>query len=133
MEEARFSSAFTFEYSPRPGTPAAAMEQVPKDVVQERFERLVALQERITEEEMAKFEGRDVEVMITGTHGKKDAATHRVTGRERTGVLVHVGVPEGEPMPEVGDFVTATVTHAARHNLIADPDPKAGQTYHVRH
>ena len=119
--------------SPRPGTPAAAMEQVPKDVVQERFERLVALQERITEEEMAKFEGRDVEVMITGTHGKKDAATHRVTGRERTGVLVHVGVPEGEPMPEVGDFVTATVTHAARHNLIADPDPKAGQTYHVRH
>ena len=133
VEEARFSSAFTFEYSPRPGTPAAAMEQVPKDVVQERFERLVALQERITEEEMAKFEGRDVEVMITGTHGKKDAATHRVTGRERTGVLVHVGVPEGEPMPEVGDFVTATVTHAARHNLIADPDPKAGQTYHVRH
>lgn len=133
VEQARFSSAFTFEYSPRPGTPAAVMEQVPKDVVQERFERLVALQERITEEEMAKFEGRDVEVMITGTQGKKDAATHRVTGRERTGVLVHVGVPEGEPMPQVGDFVTATVTHAARHNLIADPDPKAGQTYHVRH
>lgn len=133
VEQARFSSAFTFEYSPRPGTPAAVMEQVPKDVVQERFERLVALQERITEEEMAKFEGRDVEVMITGTQGKKDAATHRVTGRERTGVLVHVGVPEDEPMPQVGDFVTATVTHAARHNLIADPDPKAGQTYHVRH
>ena len=49
------------------------------------------------------------------------------------GVLVHVGVPEGEPMPQVGDFVTATITHAGRHNLIADPDLKAGQTYAVRH
>ena len=133
VEEARFSSAFTFIYSPRPGTPAAQMEQLPHDVVQDRFDRLVALQERITEENLKTFEGRDVEVMVTGTPGKKDSATHRVTGRERTGVLVHVGVPEGEPTPQVGDFVTATVTHAGRHNLIADPDPKAGQTYAVRH
>ena len=69
--------------------------------VQDRFERLVALQERITEENLKTFEGRDVEVMVTGASGKKDAATHRVTGREKTGVLVHVGVPEGEPMPQV--------------------------------
>ena len=48
-------------------------------------------------------------------------------------MLVHVGVPEVEPMPQVGDFVTATVTHAGRHNLIADPNPEAGQTYAVRH
>ncbi|NEG54449.1 tRNA (N6-isopentenyl adenosine(37)-C2)-methylthiotransferase MiaB [Bifidobacterium platyrrhinorum] len=133
MREARFSSAFMFIYSPRPGTPAAAMEQLPHDVVQERFERLVALQERITEENLATFEGRDVEVMVTGQQGKKDSDTHRVTGRERTGVLVHIGVPEGEPTPAIGDFVTATVTHAGRHNLIADPDPRKGQTYHVRH
>ncbi|NMN00387.1 tRNA-2-methylthio-N(6)-dimethylallyladenosine synthase MiaB [Bifidobacterium sp. DSM 109958] len=132
VEQARFSSAFMFEYSPRPGTPAAAMEQIPKAVVQERFDRLVALQTRITEEGLRRFEGRDVEVMITGAQGKKDAATKRVTGRERTGVLVHIGVPEGFPEPRVGDFVTATVTHAAGHNLIADPDPKAGQTYVVR-
>ena len=98
VEEARFASAFTFIYSPRPGTPAAEMEQVPHDVVQDRFERLVALQERITEENLKTFEGRDVEVMVTGASGKKDAATHRVTGREKTGVLVHVGVPEGEPI-----------------------------------
>ena len=133
VREARFASAFTFIYSPRPGTPAAAMEQVPHDVVQDRFDRLVALQERITEENLHTFEGKEVEVMITGTHGRKDAATHRVTGREKTGILVHIGVPEGYPEPQIGDFVTATVTHAARHNLIADPDPKAGQTYAVRH
>ena len=129
----RFSSAFTFIYSPRPGTPAAAMEQIPRDVVQDRFDRLVALQEQITEENLATFEGRDVEVMITGKLGKKDTDTHRVTGREKTGVLVHIGVPEGEPVPEIGDFVTATVTHAGRHNLLADPDVAAGQTYSVRH
>lgn len=133
MEQARFSTAFTFIYSPRPGTPAAVMDQVPHDVAQERLERLVALQERITEENLATFEGRDVEVMVTGTPGKKDDRTHRVTGRERTGVLVHVGVPEGQPTPQVGDFVTATVTHAGRHNLLADPDPTKGQTYAVRH
>lgn len=132
VEQARFSTAFTFEYSPRPGTPAAAMEQIPKQVVQERFDRLLALQQRITQEELDKFEGRDVEVMVTGTHGKKDDETHRVTGRERTGALVHIGVPEGCPQPQVGDFVTATVTHAGEHNLIADPDPQAGQTYRIR-
>ena len=112
---------------------AAAMEQIPRDVVQDRFDRLVALQEQITEENLATFEGRDVEVMITGKLGKKDTDTHRVTGREKTGVLVHIGVPEGEPVPEIGDFVTATVTHAGRHNLLADPDVAAGQTYSVRH
>ena len=79
------------------------------------------MQEQITEENLATFEGRDVEVMITGKLGKKDTDTHRVTGREKTGVLVHIGVPEGEPVPEIGDFVTATVTHAGRHNLLADP------------
>ena len=121
VRQARFSSAFTFIYSPRPGTPAAAMEQIPRDVVQDRFDRLVALQEQITEENLATFEGRDVEVMITGKLGKKDTDTHRVTGREKTGVLVHIGVPEGEPVPEIGD------------NLLADPDVAAGQTYSVRH
>ncbi len=118
---------------------------MPREVSQERFERLVALQERITAQELKKFEGRDVEVMVTGTTGRnvevmvtgttgrKDERTHRVTGRERTGVLVHVGVPEGMPAPQVGDFVTATVTHAGKHNLIADPDPAKGQTYAIRH
>lgn len=133
MRQARFASAFTFIYSPRPGTPAAEMEQVPHEVSQARLERLVALQEQITTENLRSYEGRDVEVLVTGAQGKKDAATHRFTGRERGGNLVHIGVPEGCPAPAIGDFVTATVTHAGRHNLLADPDPKAGQTYALRH
>ena len=90
------------------------------------------MQERITEENLKNFEGRDVEVMVTGigVEGRRDPSQYRA---RETGVPVHVGVPEGEPMPQVGDFVTATITHAGRHNLIADPDPKAGQTYAVRH
>ena len=49
VAKARFASAFTFQYSPRPGTPAAALpDQLPKAVVQERYERLVALQEEIS-------------------------------------------------------------------------------------
>lgn len=132
VERARFSSAFLFRYSPRPGTPAAGMPQVPDEVVSERFDRLLALQERITTEGMRRFEGHDVEVLVTGDAGRKDGATGRVTGRERTGALVHVGVPRGFPRPMVGDFVTATVTHAGPHNLIADPDPERGQTYDIR-
>ncbi len=49
VERAGFDSAFTFQYSPRPGTRAATMaDQVPREVVQERFDRLVALQTEIT-------------------------------------------------------------------------------------
>ena len=59
VEQARFSSAFTFQYSIRPGTPAATMEnQIPKDIVQERYERLVALQDRIAGEENRKQLGK---------------------------------------------------------------------------
>ncbi|HCT15323.1 MAG TPA: tRNA (N6-isopentenyl adenosine(37)-C2)-methylthiotransferase MiaB, partial [Corynebacterium nuruki] len=58
VEQARFTSAFTFQYSPRPGTPAADLaDQVPKAVVQDRYERLLALQERISAEENAKLVG----------------------------------------------------------------------------
>lgn len=132
MRRARFSSAYIFEYSPRPGTPAARMTQLPKAVVQDRFERLHTLQESITMEQMKAFTGKDVEVLIGDGHGRHDGSTHRVTGYERTGVLVHVGVPKGMPAPKPGDLVTCTVTQAGPHYLIADPDPQAGQVYDIR-
>src|SRR5674476_1226298 len=77
VEAARFSSAFTFQYSPRPGTPAADLpQQVPKPVVQERYERLVELQERISTQENARQTGRLVEVLIADgvTDDQIDAA-----------------------------------------------------------
>ncbi|GAB3941355.1 tRNA (N6-isopentenyl adenosine(37)-C2)-methylthiotransferase MiaB [Corynebacterium tapiri] len=117
VEKARFSSAYTFQYSPRPGTPAAEMEQqVPKEVVQDRFERLVALQERISEEENAKLMGTEVELLVQDG-GRKNDRTQRMSGRARDGRLVHF-TPEGDIRP--GDVVTVTVTDAKPHYLIAD-------------
>ena len=124
VEQARFASAFTFQYSIREGTPAATMpDQVPKAVVQERYERLAALQDRISLEENQKQVGREVQVLISAGEGKKDAATHRLTGRAEDNRLVHVELPAGSAVPRPGDIVTATITHAAPFHLLADsPD-----------
>src|SRR5437588_7313747 len=89
VEEAHFDAAYTFQYSPRPGTRAASFpDQVPKEVVQERFERLVALQERISLERNAAEVGRTVEVLVEGT-GRKGG----VQGRTRTNKIAHFDGP----------------------------------------
>ena len=99
---ARFAGAFTFQYSIRPGTPAATMpDQVPKAVVQERYERLVALVEEIAWRENLAQVGRTVEVMFADGEGRKDAATARMSGRARDNRLVHVTVPD-DPAPGPG-------------------------------
>ncbi|WP_418277249.1 tRNA (N6-isopentenyl adenosine(37)-C2)-methylthiotransferase MiaB [Isoptericola jiangsuensis] len=157
VEASRFSSAFMFQYSPRPGTPAATMDgQLPKEVVQERFERLLALQERIGAEESAARTGRTVEVLVAEGSGKKDGVTHRLSGRARDNRLVHLALPAGvlpdgtaladqpaslaDPrladdldarLPRPGDMVTVEVTRAAPHHLIADSALDGG-TYAVR-
>jgi tRNA-2-methylthio-N6-dimethylallyladenosine synthase len=121
VEQARFASAFTFQYSIRPGTPAATMgDQVPKEVVQERYDRLVALQERISLEENQKQLGRTVEVLVSTGEGKKDGETHRMSGRAEDSRLVHFEVPAGSPAPRPGDVVTVDITHAAPFHLLAD-------------
>src|SRR5690606_15233955 len=121
VEEARFASAFTFQYSIREGTPAATMpDQVPKEVVQDRYDRLIALQQRITLEENQKQLGREVEVLVSTGEGKKDAETHRLTGRAEDNRLVHFEVPEGSAVPRPGDVVTVRITHAAPSHLLAD-------------
>ncbi|MGN7859719.1 tRNA (N6-isopentenyl adenosine(37)-C2)-methylthiotransferase MiaB [Microbacterium sp. 22303] len=121
VEQARFASAFTFQYSIREGTPAATMaDQVPKEVVQARYERLIALQERISLEENQKQLGREVEVVVSVGEGKKDAETHRLTGRAQDNRLVHFELPEGSERPRPGDVVTVTITHAAPFHLLAD-------------
>ncbi|OLE29989.1 MAG: tRNA (N6-isopentenyl adenosine(37)-C2)-methylthiotransferase MiaB [Actinobacteria bacterium 13_1_20CM_3_71_11] len=90
VREARFAGAFTFQYSKRPGTPAAALDdQVPKEVVQDRYDRLVAALEDITWAENRKLVGRTVEVLVSVGEGRKDGATGRMSGRARDGRLVH--------------------------------------------
>jgi tRNA-2-methylthio-N6-dimethylallyladenosine synthase len=116
VRKARFAGAFTFQYSKRPGTPAAAMDgQVPKPVVQDRYERLIALQDEISWTENKALLGRPVEVLVSIGEGRKDDATGRVSGRARDGRLVHVA---GTATP--GDLITSTITYAAPHHLVAD-------------
>jgi tRNA-2-methylthio-N6-dimethylallyladenosine synthase len=141
VEAARFAAAFTFQYSPRPGTPAAELpDQVAKAVVQERFDRLVELQERVSFEDNLRQVGRVVEVLVSEGEGRKDGASHRVSGRAEDNRLVHVGLPADDPSdprpddprdprpddprdsrrPRPGDVVTVQVTRAAPHHLVAD-------------
>jgi tRNA-2-methylthio-N6-dimethylallyladenosine synthase len=123
VRQARFAGAFTFQYSPRPGTPAADMAgQVPAPVVRERYERLAALVQEISLAENEPFVGRDVEVLVAEGEGRKDGATHRLSGRARDNRLVHFA-PAGT-VPRPGDVVITTVTRAAPHYLIADGQPR---------
>jgi tRNA-2-methylthio-N6-dimethylallyladenosine synthase len=127
---ARFASAFTFQYSKRPGTPAAELDgQVPKAVVQERYERLVALQDDVSWAENKRQVGRDLEVLVAEGEGRKDGATHRLSGRAPDNRLVHVAFPESTPvadLPRPGDMVTARVTYAAPHHLLAETGSTEG-------
>ena len=121
VRASRFTSAFTFQYSPRPGTPAATMDdQIPKAVVQDRYQRLTTLVEEIAWEESKRFVGREVEVLVAEGEGRKDGATARLSGRAADNRLVHVARDPaiGEPRP--GDLVIAEVTYAAPHHLVAD-------------
>jgi tRNA-2-methylthio-N6-dimethylallyladenosine synthase len=121
---ARFAQAFTFQYSPRPGTPAASLaDQVPKTVVQERYERLVALQEEISWQENRRQEGRVLEVLVAEGEGRKDGATARLSGRAPDNRLVHFALPGGlldADAPRPGDVATVAVTYGAPHHLVAD-------------
>jgi tRNA-2-methylthio-N6-dimethylallyladenosine synthase len=126
--QARFSSAFTFQYSPRPGTPAASLDdQVPKDVVRERYDRLVALANDVAWDENKKLIGTTAEVLIsdpTAAGGRKDHETSRHTGRSRDNRLVHFR-SEQEIRP--GDMVEVEITAAAPHHLISDAAPRASR------
>jgi tRNA-2-methylthio-N6-dimethylallyladenosine synthase len=118
VRQARFASAFTFQYSKRPGTPAAEMDgQLPKAVVQERYERLAALQDEISWAENQALVGRRVELLVAAGEGSKDARTGRLSGRARDGRLVHFTAADGV---RPGDIVETELTQAAPHHLVAD-------------
>ncbi len=123
VREARFSGAYTFLYSKRPGTPAASLPSLPRGVVQDRYERLVALVDDIAWQENQAFEGRKVEVLVASGEGRKDAATERLSGRARDNRLVHFSPGPAERfggLPRPGDIVTVPITYAAPHHLVSD-------------
>jgi tRNA-2-methylthio-N6-dimethylallyladenosine synthase len=121
VRRAGFSAAFTFQYSPRPGTPAAAMpDQVAPDVVADRYRRLVEVVEESALAGNRAQLGRTVELLVAAGEGRKDTSTQRMSGRARDGRLVHFA-PTGTALAiRPGDVVTTVVTAAAPHHLVAD-------------
>jgi tRNA-2-methylthio-N6-dimethylallyladenosine synthase len=119
VRRARFASAFTFQYSPRPGTPAASYAaQVPPEVVKERYQRLQELSDEIAWDENKALVGRSVELLVAEGEGRKDGATMRLSGRAPDNRLVHFTPGAASPRP--GDVVVAEITAAAPHHLVSD-------------
>ena len=86
VDKCNFDSAFTFIYSKRSGTPAAKMEnQVPEDVVKDRFDRLLALVQKKGRKESARFEGTVQEILVEEESKEKGI----FTGRTEYNLLVH--------------------------------------------
>ena len=120
VRQARFAAAFTFQYSIRPGTPAATMpDQVSAAVVRERYERLVDVVTEISWAENRALVGSRVELLVSEGEGRKDATTHRLTGRARDNRLVHFVPCQGSGI-RPGDVVDVEITYAAPHHLVAD-------------
>ncbi len=124
VRQARFANAFTFQYSKRPGTPAAELpDQIAPEVVTDRYQRLVALVNEIAWEENQQHEGQVLELMVAEGEGRKDAETHRLSGRARDNRLVHFTpiAPDGTDLSvRPGDVVEVLISHAAPHHLVAD-------------
>jgi tRNA-2-methylthio-N6-dimethylallyladenosine synthase len=112
VAEAAFDSAYTFIFSPRPGTQAATMSEqfVPPDVVAERFERLKVVVERSALARHRARVGRVEEVLVEGP-SKKDPSV--ATGRTRQNKLVHFA----GPVPPAGAFADVRIVDAAAHYL----------------
>ena len=131
VRESRFAASFTFQYSKRPGTPAADLpDQLPKEIVQDRYERLLALCNDIVWEENKREIGNLVEVLVANNEGRKDAANNRMSGRSRENRLVHFEIPEGAQIPRPGDLVTVRVTDAKPYFLLANATD--GSPFEVR-
>jgi len=131
VERAELDAAFTFQYSPRPGTDAAVLpDQVPAEVVSERYRRLQDLVESMALARNEALVGRAVEVLLHDV-----ARGPRLTGRARDGRLVHVRDPgpwEDGQLLAAGDCVTVRVTHGAPHHLLADGQPLAVRRWRGR-
>ena len=115
VEESRFDQAFMFIFSPRPGTAAASYvdEFVPVEVIQERFGRLIEIQNRISAERNLETVGQIVEVLSEGPSKKKAAVA---TTRTRTGKLVHV-----DGQHPSGEFLNVEIISAHPHHLVGTP------------
>ncbi|HET7629136.1 MAG TPA: tRNA (N6-isopentenyl adenosine(37)-C2)-methylthiotransferase MiaB [Bacillales bacterium] len=111
VRECQFDGAFTFIYSPRPGTPAAKMkDDVPMDVKKERLQRLNALVNELSAKSSKRYEGKTVEVLVEGESKKNPDV---LSGHTRTNKVVNF---RGDPSL-IGEIVPVKIKQAKTWSL----------------
>ena len=114
IEQVRYEALFTFIYSPRPGTPAAKLpDPTPKEEKNRRFDRLLAVQNAISEEKHRAYIGKTLRVLADGRDGAL------LTARTDGGRLVRF---EGDDAL-IGQFIKVTVTDATTWSLVGTLAP----------
>ena len=116
VREAKFTAAYTFQYSKRPGTPAATMpDQIEGAVMADRYTRLHKLQQEISGQLNADSVGKSYEVLISDHEGRHDADRLRVNGRTPDFRLVHLDSGDARP----GDIADVTITESSPNFMLA--------------
>ena len=114
--QAKFTAAYTFQYSKRPGTPAATMpDQIPDDVMAERYTRLHKLQQEISGEINKGSVGKSYEVLVSDHEGRHDANRSRMNGRTPDFRLVHIDTDQARP----GDIASVTISESSPNFMVA--------------
>ena len=114
--EAQFAAAYTYQYSIRPGTPAATMpDQISPAVVGERYTRLHEHQQLISLGVNKRAIGKKMRVLVGEYEGRRDARESRLTGKSEDFRLVHFADSSNA---RAGDFVDVQITDASAHYLI---------------
>jgi tRNA-2-methylthio-N6-dimethylallyladenosine synthase len=118
VKQAKFSAAYTFQYSKRPGTPAATMaDQIPDDVMAERYNQLHKIQQEISKSENEKLIGKTVELLVSGHEGRHDHDQNRMNGRSADFRLTHFDNSSKAARP--GDLVEVKVLEAFANHIVA--------------
>ena len=118
VKTVKFSAAYTFQYSKRPGTPAATMpDQVNDEVMAMRYNQLHQVQQEISKSENAKLIGKQIQLLVSAHEGRHDLDLKRVTGRAADFRLTHFDNSANTARP--GDLVTVQVTEAFANHIVA--------------
>ena len=118
VKQAKFSAAYTFQYSKRPGTPAATMpNQVTDDVMADRYNQLHKVQQDISKSENEKLIGNEIELLVSAHEGRHDIDLNRMNGRARDFRLTHFDNSANTARP--GDLVKVKVTEGFANHIVA--------------
>ncbi len=118
VAQVRFSAAYTFQYSKRPGTPAATMpDQIPDDVMADRYNQLHKIQQEISRQENERLIGKKVELLVSGHEGRHDLDQNRMNGRSADFRLTHFDNSAQSARP--GDLVEVKVLQAFANHIVA--------------